>query len=512
MAEQIEITGRLLTRNWGLNLTGQILPLAVAVAAMPYVIHGLGAERFGILSIAWTLLGFCGFLDLGLGRATTKFVAECLGRGEIEKLSAIVWTSLWTQVIVGIAGALLAAWFIPVLVDHWLKISAALGGEAKVSFFVLAAALPVVIGGNAFRGVLEAAQHFHVVNYVKIPANACIYLLPALALPLGLGLPGIVLLLALARVGTMIAYLAACLRFFPGIRRNVDFEWHLLRPLLVYGGWVTVSNVVSPLLVYMDRFFIGTVVSVAAVGYYAAPYEVVTRAWVLPASLANTIFPAFSSLEATGSAKRNEELCARSLKSILLMLGPPLLLAIAFAREILGFLLGADYADRGALVMQILAVGVLVNSLAQIVFSLLQGLGRPDLVAKFHMAELPFYGVLLWFLLKHMGISGAALAWTLRVSADALLLFVAMFWLKLASWRSFVRNGLQKSTAAVCAFGALLVVLWLTGQPIWLRGMSAGLLLSAFAFVTWVYVLDSRDKEIVISATSCIRPAMARAK
>jgi len=75
VAKVIEITGRLLTRNWGLNLAGQILPLGVAVAAMPYVIHGLGAERFGILSIAWTLLGFCGLLDLGLGRATTKFVA-----------------------------------------------------------------------------------------------------------------------------------------------------------------------------------------------------------------------------------------------------------------------------------------------------------------------------------------------------------------------------------------------------------------------------------------------------
>ena len=162
MAEPIQITGRLLTRNWGLNLAGQVLPLGVAVAAMPYVIHGLGAERFGILSIAWTLLGFCGLLDLGLGRATTKFVAECLGRGELEKLPAIVWTSLSTQVSFGAAGALLAVSLIPVLVDRGLKISPALAQDTKTSFVILTAALPVVIAGNAFRGVLEAAQHFHV--------------------------------------------------------------------------------------------------------------------------------------------------------------------------------------------------------------------------------------------------------------------------------------------------------------------------------------------------------------
>ncbi len=512
MAEPIKITGRLLTRNWGLNLAGQVLPLGVAVLAMPYVIHGLGAERFGILSIAWTLLGFCGLLDLGLGRATTKFVAECLGSGELEKLPAIVWTSLSTQVSFGAAGALLAVSLIPVLVDRGLKISPALAQDTKTSFVILTAALPVVIAGNAFRGVLEAAQHFHVVNYVKIPATVCIYLLPALALPLGLGLPGIVFFLALARLGAMVAYAAACLRFFPGLRRRFHLDRQLLRPLLVYGGWVTVSNLVSPLLVYMDRFFIGTLVSVAAVGYYAAPYEVVTRAWVLPASLATTIFPAFSSLQATGSSNRNEELCARSLKSILLMLGPPLLLVIAFARQILGFWLGADYAVQGTLVLQILAAGVLINSLAQILFSLLQGLGRPDLVAKFHVLELPLYGGLLWFLLKHMGIAGAALAWTLRVSADALLLFIAVFWLKVVSWQGFVRNGLQKSAAVVSGFGLLLAGLGLAAHSEWMRGWFSAILVLAFGLAAWGYVLDPRDKQIVISTAAVFRSALAKAR
>jgi O-antigen/teichoic acid export membrane protein len=237
------------------------------------------------------------------------------------------------------------------------------------------------------------------------------------------------------------------------------------------------------------------------VGYYAAPYEAITRAWILPASLAATIFPAFSSLEATGATKRNEELCARCLKSILLLLGPPLLLVIAFARPILSFWLGEDYAAQGALVLQILAAGVLVNSLAQIVFSLLQGLGRPDLVAKFHMAELPLYTALLWFLLGRMGVAGAALACTLRSLADAALLFAAMFRLKLVSFRSLARHGLTRSTAAVAAFGALLAAFWMPGHALWLRGILAMILVLTFGFGAWDYVLDVRDKEFVLSAT-----------
>ena len=65
-----------------LNLLGQVLPAAAALVTIPFLVRGLGTERFGILSIAWVVLGSSGIFDLGLGRATTKFVAGSLGRGE----------------------------------------------------------------------------------------------------------------------------------------------------------------------------------------------------------------------------------------------------------------------------------------------------------------------------------------------------------------------------------------------------------------------------------------------
>src|SRR5208282_1782677 len=156
MGSTIEINGRVLARNWVLNLVGQILPLPVALITIPYVIRGLGTERFGLLSIAWVLLGYIGLFDMGLGRATTKFVAECLGRDETHRLPGLVWTSVGSQVIFGLVGAFLAAIATPVLVDRFLKISPALAGEAKASFIILAASLPIVLAGNGFRGALEA--------------------------------------------------------------------------------------------------------------------------------------------------------------------------------------------------------------------------------------------------------------------------------------------------------------------------------------------------------------------
>ena len=86
MGSSPQISGGSLARNTGLNIIGQVVPLLVGLGAIPYVVRGLGTERFGILSIAWVLLGYFSLFDLGLGRATTKFVAECLGRGELHHL------------------------------------------------------------------------------------------------------------------------------------------------------------------------------------------------------------------------------------------------------------------------------------------------------------------------------------------------------------------------------------------------------------------------------------------
>src|ERR1700730_4055316 len=195
MDHNIQISGKQLTKNWGLNLSGQVLTLLVALAAMPFIVRGLGHERFRVLSIVWAVLGSLTLLDLGLSRSTTKFVAECLGRGDVQKFPGLFWTSLWSQLLIGIAGSLRMAALVPHLVDRYLKLSASNAEETKSSFLILAASFPVMLGGNSIRGVLEAIQRFDVVNYVRIPVMTCMFLFPVIALPFGLRLPAIVLLL-----------------------------------------------------------------------------------------------------------------------------------------------------------------------------------------------------------------------------------------------------------------------------------------------------------------------------
>ena len=54
----MKISNALLTRNTLLNFFGQIVPLFVGVITIPFIVRGLGTERFGLLSLAWVILSF----------------------------------------------------------------------------------------------------------------------------------------------------------------------------------------------------------------------------------------------------------------------------------------------------------------------------------------------------------------------------------------------------------------------------------------------------------------------
>src|SRR5437879_4948795 len=136
----------LLARNSVFNLCGQVLPLFGGLATIPYIVRGLGTDGFGILSIAWMLLGYFSVFDLGLSRATTRLVAANLSPDKVDKVPGLVWTSLALLLALGSAAASLLAAFVPVAVTRFFKMPASFVGEARTSLFILCASLPLLLG------------------------------------------------------------------------------------------------------------------------------------------------------------------------------------------------------------------------------------------------------------------------------------------------------------------------------------------------------------------------------
>lgn len=504
-APRLEIHGRLLARNTLLNLAGQAAPLLMGVLCIPPIIAGLGAERFGILALAWAVLGYFSVFDLGLGRATTKFVAETLGRGEHQRVPRLVWTAVTTQAAFGAVGAGVLALLTPVMVESILNIPPSLIGEARLSFYLLSLSIPVVLVTTSLRGSLEAAQRFDLVNALRAPASTAVFVLPLIALWLGWALPGVVGLLLAARGLVLVLHYVLCRRVFAELRGLPQLDAGSLRTLLAYGGWVTVSSAVGPILSYLDRFVLGVLATLGAVAYYSAPYEMVTRLWIFPASLMATLFPAFSALAT--EPERREALAARSVKYVLVLLGPVVVAVLAVAPDVLRLWLGAEFALQSTRALQILAAGVLINSLAFVPFALLQAVGRPDVPARLHLMELPIQMLLVWWLVGSYQITGAAIAWTARVAMDALMLYAVCGKLSLISSRSLVAHRMPQTALLMSLAAVVTLGLGASGASFWQRNTLVVLIVVGVALASWRFLLSSAERGQILSLA---RPGAAK--
>ena len=225
-------SGSLLARNTVWNLVGQITPMAVGLFAIPRLISSLGTDRFGVLLIAWMVVGYFSFFDLGLGRAMTNLVAQTLATNSDRELPAIVWTANMLMGAMGIIGAIVLAMLSPILVHDLLKTPLALQSETTRAFYILSASVPFVISTTGFRGVLEARQRFGMINLVRIPMGIATFAAPLLVLPWSKTLPAVVGILVVARALFWLIYAVLALHDMPLLLHKFEIDRRLLPMLL----------------------------------------------------------------------------------------------------------------------------------------------------------------------------------------------------------------------------------------------------------------------------------------
>jgi len=418
--------GKTLAQNTLFNLAGNLLPMLVAVVTIPIIIEGIGVERFGVLTLAWMVVGYFSLFDMGLGRATTKFVADYLARDDHDSLREVVWASLLILIFFGLIGAVTALFLTRWLVTDILNISPELQGESIKAFFVLALAVPILTGTAGSRGILEAMQKFKLINYIKIPTYITAFVTPLIILPFSQSLFPIVILLVASRFLGLIAFLIGCFKSIPNLSRfhmpSIDY----FKKLLGYGGWLTVSNLIWPVLTYVDRFLIGAILTMSAVAYYTTPYELATKLLIISGSFLGVVFPAFCSY-AVNNYSKLAQLHSNAMKYLLLILVPVTFLIICLAKPFFRIWLDVDFAANSTFVLQFLALGILINSVSQVTSSAIQAIGRPDITAKLHLIELPLYLILIYTFIINFGIKGAAIAWVIRVIFDISVMSVIFY-------------------------------------------------------------------------------------
>lgn len=407
-------------RNTFFNLAGSLSLAAVSLATVPLFLHRIGDARYGVLAIVMLLLGYFNFFDLGLARATANRVARLREAPEGER-EHVFWTALGLNTIFGVIGGAVLYAVAGFALARFFKMPEAMREEVLSTLPWLAAAVPLATLSGVLVGTLEGRERFDLVNILQVLGSILFQIVPlAVAYTHGPELGWLIPAAILARGVSLLPMAAAVARVVP-LRFTHGPRRRLVRPLLGYGGWVTVTSLATPVLDTLDRLIVGGVLGAAAVAYYTVPFELANRFRIVPGALARSLFPRMSAVAEEQAARHAEE----ALTALAAIMSPLVVLGILVMEPFLGIWIGHDFAVRAAPVGELILVGIWINSLAFLPYTQLQARGRPDLVAKFHALEIVPFVALLWTAVSALGLPGAALAYTLRVTADAFLLFRA---------------------------------------------------------------------------------------
>ena len=245
----------------------------------------------------------------------------------------------------------------------------------------------------------------------------------------------------------------------------------------------------------MDRFILGSILTMTAVAYYTTPYEVVTRFGIISGGFMGVMFPAFS----VSSLNNKDELAAlhqRSIRFLLFIFLPLAAFLIISANPILYFWLGREFAQNSTLVMQILTLGIVINSIARVPSTVIQAVGRPDIRAKLHMAELPVYLMLIWMFTQQWGIIGVALAWVVRVLIDGV--FLLYFTNNIIEFMPRNRHNLYRQMWGYLAFiSTVTLVLLVVDNRFALVGIGIFVAMLTL-YLSWLYMLKESERDQII--------------
>ena len=502
---------RQLTRNAAFNLVGQVWVALLLLMLAPVLVHGLGDQLFGVVVLAWAFLGYFTYFDLGLSQATVKFMAEHLARNDRVAAARTLWMALLVNLGVGLLCGLALAAASPILSSRVFHVPPDSRHDATVAFMMVSAALPFVLVQGMLRGVPSALQRFDLINLVNITASTVQWGAAVLLVHHGVGVRGVIASTVAVRVASTLVYGMLVLRLLPEVVTPGRWSFSGVRRFVAFSGWLAVSQYLTALLLYADRLLIASLRSVAAVTYYAVPSEAIARLWIIPGSLSPTLFPAFTDQSVAGRRSVVSEMYVRSVRYVLLLVGPIAIVLGLYAGDLLSLWMGRAFADQSTLVLQILVVGMLANCLAFVPDVAVKGLGRPDLVAKLQLVEVPIYLAVAWLMIREHGIYGAAAVWTARMISDAAGLFFLGNRAVGLSMTHFLSDRLFLS-----GVGCLLVLAVLlrslrglgSAAPLQLCVVAAAIV--AYAALIWSSSLDPSERGVITRMSrSIVRAARA---
>ncbi len=494
-------------RNTVFNIAGRSWSVLVSLVLTPYILHRIGMERFGIWALVVSLTGYFSLLDFGVGASFVKYIAEFNARNEHEKVNQLV-NSGW--ILYSILGILImaAALFLVRPLFVFFKVPSPLFSEAVFVFLLGTASFTIANALSPFAAIQGGLQRMDISNKIAMAVSIPGIIGTVFFLKAGYGLPGLMINNAIILLIGCIINLIAAFKILPGLRINPFLsDWRMMKKLFRYGIRVYITRLEGILTYRTDALLIAYFLNIRLVGLYQLGSTIVEKARELPLLFVSAIVPAASEIEAKKDKERLRELYVRGTKYVSIA-GMPLLIFILFTANLIMTAWMSEAHAESVLVIRMLAPCYLINILTGVSFSMILGMGKPEILTKLSIFQAMANLLLSVALVVKIGFAGVVIATLISLTLSSLW-FMAIFHRQIGYPLSgFIKKVFIAPLSASIFCGGILFVL---NRGIAKIGIPSGRLFSLALLISEAVVficfytaiilrsgyLDSYDKNII---------------
>lgn len=493
--------GQKLIRNVLANFIGQFSTLLIAFAVVPYVVHRVGADLYGILVMV-VALGALGGVSLGFGTALAKFISEDFSSQDHAHITQLLQTAVTFCSAVGLICCLL-------IVKEKKAIASLLFHDGKVApaimdlaIYVIALSVLMSLISDALSGVLIGLQRFDLYNRIRILVSVVRNLGAVLILVLGFYIKALLGVYLLAVLISLTAYLHYGYKLMPGLSLYPKFVWSYFKQLAGFAVPVVVAGLGALIVVRFDRVLVAYYLPLSAVTFYAIPYMLAEKSGVAVSNITSAVFPLSSELSSGQDENRLRELYLRSTKMVILLAIPVAITLLAFSTPILRWWVGKEYALKGSLTLELLALGYLANICGYVPSVVAQGLGSPWISARYAVLNGIINLIFFVLLIPRFGIAGAAAGFLISELVVTPLLVRRVNLALRVGWTRLISKSYLRP--AVCGLASLAV---LFGLRRYIDSLTTLILFStvglvAYALISLVIGVDSQERDGIFTYVS----------
>jgi O-antigen/teichoic acid export membrane protein len=343
------------------NIVSWFLPLIVGFIATPIILHRIGVKNYGLYSL---ILGFISYsFTFNVGRAVIKYTAEFAKSNDSSKINSVVTSALLINLIIGFVGfisiMLLANWLV---IDVFL-ISEDLRETAVFGFYIAAFSIFLTMISQVFVSVLQGFHRFDIYSGI-ITFTSFILVIGNLILVLS-GYEVVSLL-----VWNLLTIFFSTIAFFLFAQkhqklRKFQFNYLILKSILIYGSGVTAYQLLGSLLLLFERTLITRMFGEESLAFYIVPMTIGIYIHSLIASLTMAIFPIASEVNANDSQEKLLSIYKKTTKIVFAIISCISVILIVANKIVLklwiGGELGNEFIEKSSniLIVHILTFGLL---------------------------------------------------------------------------------------------------------------------------------------------------------